>query len=119
MTQHSRRFGILAQRDINRETFVEPWPEVGLIVADSPFDPPPSLRIVDGRVAELDGKQRADFDILDQFIADHALDLAVAEEAMALPALQLARMLADINIPRAEVLRLAGGCTPARLVEII
>jgi len=119
MTQHSRRFEILAQRDINRETFVEPWPEVGLIVADSPFDPSPNLRLEDGRVVEIDGRQRADFDMLDLFIADHGLDLSVAEQAMQLPALQIARMLADINVPRGEVLRLAAGCTPAKLVEII
>jgi len=119
MTQHSRRFEILAQRDINRETFVEPWPEVGLIVADSPFDPQPSLRVADGRVVELDGRARADFDMLDLFIADHGIDLSVAEQVMKLPALQLARMLADINVPRREVLRLAAGCTPAKLVEII
>src|SRR5262245_30004384 len=119
MTQHSRRFDILAQRDINRETFVEPWPEVGLLVADSPYDPQPSLRIVDGQVVELDGRARADFDMLDMFIADHALDLAVAEEAMALPAIDIAHMLADINVPRGELLRLIGGCTPAKLVEII
>ena len=119
MTQHSRRFEILAQRDINRETFVEPWPEVGLIVADSPFDPQPSLRLEDGRVVELDGRQRADFDMLDLFIAEHGLDLNVAEQAMKLPALQIARMLADINVPRGDVLGLATGCTPAKLVEII
>ncbi len=119
MTQHSRRFKILQERDINRETFVEPWPEAGLTVTDSPFDPLPSLRVVDGQVVELDGRQRSDFDILDLFIADHALDLSVAEEAMALPALHIARMLADINVPRTEVLRIVGGCTPAKLVEII
>jgi propanediol dehydratase large subunit len=34
-----RRFQLLEQRDVNRETFVEPWPEAGLIVADSPADP--------------------------------------------------------------------------------
>jgi propanediol dehydratase large subunit len=57
--------------------------------------------------------------MLDSFIADHALDLAVAEEAMELPAITIAHMLADINVPRDEVLRLVGGCTPAKLVEII
>src|SRR3712207_5148583 len=119
MTQHSRRFEILAQREINRETFVEPWPEVGLIVTDSPFDPQPSLRVENGQVVELDGRQRADFDVLDMFIADHALDLTVAEEAMALPAIHIARMLADINVPRADVLQLVAGCTPAKLVEIL
>ncbi len=115
----SRRFAILAERDINKETFVEPWPEAGLIVADSPYDPQPSLRIEDGRVVEMDGKARADFDALDIFIADRGLDLVVAEEAMATPSLQIARMLADINVPLAEVRRLACGGTPARLVEII
>ena len=44
----SRRFSILAGRDINRETYVEEWAEAGLTVADSPYDPQPSLRIVDG-----------------------------------------------------------------------
>ncbi len=115
----SRRFQILEQRDINRETFVEPWPEAGLVVAESPFDPQPSLQIIDGRVVELDGKPRERFDMLDTFIADHALDLASAAEAMALPSLQIARMLADINIPRERIFQLACGCTPAKLVEIV
>lgn len=115
----SRRFALLAQRDINRETFVEPWPETGLIVADSPYDPAPGLVIEAGKVTELDGRKRADFDLLDAFIADHALDLAVAPEAMATPSLEIARMLADINIPRATIQRLVAGCTPAKLVDII
>ena len=115
----SRRFQLLEGRDVNRETFVEPWPEAGLIVADSPFDPSPSLRMEAGQVVELDGRPRAEFDILDTFIADHGLDLAAAETAMATPSLDLARMLVDIHVPRAEILRLAAGCTPAKLVEVI
>ena len=83
----SRRFQILEQRDINRETFVEPWSEAGLIVADSPADPGPSLRLEAGLVVELDGRPRAEFDILDYFIADHGLDLTVAETAMATPSI--------------------------------
>ncbi len=115
----SHRFQSLAQREINRETFVEPWPEAGLIVADSPADPQPSLRIENGVVVELDGRARADFDALDFFIAAHGLDLSVAEEAMATPSLSLARLLVDIQTPRAEILRLAAGCTPAKLVDIV
>jgi len=106
---HSRRFAILAERPINKETFVEPWPEAGLIVADSPYDPAPSLRIENGQVVEMDGRQRADFDALDLFIAAHGLDLTVAEEAMATPSQQIARMLVDINVPRDAVYRLAMG----------
>ena len=115
----SRRFAILAERDVNRETFVESWPEAGLMVTDSPYDPAPSLRIEAGQVVEMDGKQRADFDAIDLFIATHSLDLNVAEEAMATPSQQIARMLVDINISRAQVQRLVAGCTPAKLCDII
>ena len=38
---------------------------------------------------------------------------------MALDSLQFAHMLADINIPRKTLLRLATGCTPAKLVDIM
>ena len=115
----SRRFAVLAERDINRETFVEPWAEAGLVVADSPYDPTPSLRIEAGKIVELDGKDRADFDAIDHWIADHAIDLAVAAEAMATPAEQIARMLVDINISQQAVRRLAAGCTPAKLCAVI
>ncbi len=115
----SRRFKLLEEREVNRETFVEPWPEAGLIVADSPADPQPGLRIEAGQVIELDGKPRARFDILDYFIADNGLDLAAAEIAMATPSIDIARKLVDINVPRADILYLASGCTPAKLVDII
>ena len=115
----SRRFAVLAERDINRETFVEPWAEAGLIVTDSPHDPQPSLSIVDGVVVEMDGKQRADFDAIDLFIADHSLNLEAAQEAMSTDSRQLAHRLVDINVPAATMRRLAGGCTPAKLTDII
>ena len=117
--ERSKRFDLLAKRDINKETYVEPWPEAGLIVADSPYDPQPSLTIEDGAVIEIDGVHRRDFDALDIFIASQALDLAAAEEAMALPSKEYARMLADINVPRQAIARLIAGCTPAKLTDII
>ena len=115
----SHRFQSLAQRDINKETFVEPWPEAGLIVADSPADPAPSLRLENGQVVELDGRARADFDMLDFFIADHAIDLSVASAVMAMPSLEIARRLVDVSTPQAEIQRIACGCTPAKLVDIV
>ena len=117
--ERSKRFELLAKRDINKETYVEPWPEAGLIVADSPYDPQPSLAIEDGAVVEIDGVQRPDFDALDIFIASQALDLECAEEAMALPSQEYARMLADINVPRHPIARLIAGCSPAKLTDII
>jgi propanediol dehydratase large subunit len=115
----SRRFKILSERDINKETFVEPWAEAGLMVTDSPYDPQPSLRIENGQVAEIDGRERKDFDAIDLFIAAHGLNLAVAAEAMATPSQHIARMLVDINVSREEVARLVSGCTPAKLTDII
>jgi propanediol dehydratase large subunit len=118
-TTVTRRSAVLAERDINKETFVEPWPEAGLIVADGPNDPGPSLRVEGGRVVEMDGRARADFDVLDAFIADHFLDLGVAEEAMRTPSERIARMLVDINVTAGEVRRLALGCTPAKLCDVM
>ena len=115
----SRRFAILAERDINKETYVEPWAEAGLMVTDSPYDPEPSLRIENGEIIEIDGKQRTDFDALDLFIAEHSIDLNVAEQAMSTPSQTIARMLVDINKSREEVHRLIGGCTPAKLTDIV
>lgn len=115
----SKRFEKLADRPVNKETFINPWPETGLIVADSPLDPSPSLKIENGVITEMDGLQRAEFDLIDHFIARHAINLDIAEQAMNTPSLQIARMMVDINISRSEVLELVSGCTPAKLVEIV
>jgi len=115
----SKRFEKLAHRPVNRETFIHPWPEVGLAAMASPFDPAPSLQIEDGVVVEMDGTPRQAFDLIDHFIARHALDLGVAQRAMSTPSPEIARMLVDINVPRAAILELASGCTPAKLVEVV
>lgn len=86
---------------------------------ESPYDPPSSLRMENGRIVEMDGKARADFDFMDAFIADHAIDLDAAEEAMAIDPLDMARMLVDIHVDKKAVGRLAGGMTPARLCEVL
>jgi len=118
-TMPSKRQEIRSQRPVNRETFIHPWPEVGLSTMHSPFDPRPSLTIEDGAIVEMDGAQREDFDLLDRFIATHSLDLQVAAEAMRTPSLQIARALVDVNVPRQEILHLTRGCTAAKLVDIV
>ncbi len=114
----SRRFQARRQRPIHQDTLTEPWPEAGLVLFNSPYDPPASLRIEGGRIVELDGRPEAEFDAIDRFIALHAIDCAVAPKAMAIEPRVLARMLVDINVPRSELVRLAGGLTPARLTQI-
>jgi propanediol dehydratase large subunit len=115
----SKRFERLDQRPVNRETFIHPWHEVGLIAADSPLDPSPSIHIEDGVIAELDGVARAEFDLVDHFIANQAIDLAAAPVAMRTPSRDIARMVVDIHVSRQEVLALVAGCTPAKLVDIV
>ncbi|MBV7340259.1 propanediol/glycerol family dehydratase large subunit [Chloroflexi bacterium TSY] len=117
--ESSKRFALLAERDVNKETFVEEWPEAGLVVADSPHDPVPSLRIEDGQIVEMDGRDLTDFDTIDHFIANHCLDLSIAKEAMSTDSREIAHMLADVNVPQREIRRLVGGCTPAKLVDIM
>ena len=115
----SKRQHVRQNRPVNRETFIKPWPEAGLVAVGSPFDPQPSLRIEERRITEMDGVPAADFDLIDHFIARHSIDLEAAPQAMAMPSREIAHMLVDINIPRHEVLEITRGCTAAKLVEIV
>lgn len=116
--RRSERTRVLEDRPVNLDGFVEEWPEAGMVAMDSAFDPEPSIRVVDGVVVEMDGRQRADFDFIDQFIADNAIDAQTAETSMAIPAEQIARMLVDPGVPRADVITVTGGLTPAKLLAV-
>lgn len=113
------RFRFMDQQRVNLDGFAVPDASLGLVAFDSPADPQPSLRVADGVVVELDGRGRADFDLIDRFIADHGLDLDVADESMALDELAFARMVVDPGTPRAEVVRLAGGMSPAKMARCL
>jgi len=115
----SKRFEKLAQRPVNRETLISPWPETGLTTDDSPNDPRPSLVIQNGTITEMDGVVLENFDLIDHFIAEYAIDLNMAAEAMAKDSLEIARMLVDINVSRTSVLQWTRGCTAAKIVDII
>ncbi len=115
----SKRFEVLSKRPVNQDGFVKEWPEVGLIAMDSAFDPKPSIKIENGKIVELDGKKRADFDMLDTFIADYAIKLENAEKVVAMDSVEIARMLCDINVSRDEVLKVALSMTPAKVVDVM
>jgi propanediol dehydratase large subunit len=104
---------------VNLDGFAVEDPSLGLVAFASPSDPAPSLVVSGGRVVELDGTAEGDFDVVDEFVARHGLDLAVAPEVMAMPDLDLARMLVDPAVPRAEVVRLCAGATPAKLAHVL
>jgi propanediol dehydratase large subunit len=115
----SGRSEFLASRPISEDNLVPEDPALGLVAFSSPFDPEPSLRIEAGRVVELDGKSEAEFDLLDEFIARHGIDVGVAGEAMSMPTEQFARMIVDPGVPRAEVTRLAAGMSPAKIAATL
>lgn len=115
----SKRFQTLAERPVSKDGFVAEWPEVGLIAIGSPNDPKPGIKIQDGKIVEMDGKRREDFDMIDRFIADYAIDIEAAEKAMSMDSVEIARMLVDINVPRDSMLKVTKGLTPAKIVDVI
>lgn len=115
----SKRFEVLANRPVNQDGFVKEWPEVGLIAMNSPYDPKPSIKVVNGIVEELDGKLRKDFDFNDRFIADYAIKLDMSEKVMAMDSVKLAKMLCDINVGREEIILYSTSMTPAKIVEVV
>lgn len=115
----SGRFVALDKRPVNLDGFVDEAPDLGFVAMHSPHDPPAGLHLENGRVVELDSRERDEFDLIDLFIADQAIDIAVATEAMAISSLDFARWMVDPAVPATELRRLAAGLTPARAVEIL
>ena len=115
----SKRFEALGKRPINQDVFMEEWPEKGFVAMRSPYDPEPSIKIEGNVITELDGKKREDFDFLDYFIADYAIDKEMAKEAMELDSLLFARLLVDTVTPREVIIRIVKGFTPAKILEIV
>ena len=115
----SKRFEVLGARPVNKDGYVKEWPEVGLIAMNSPLDPKPSVKVVDGKIVELDGKKRENFDLLDYFIADYGIVVENAEKVMAMDSLEIARKLVDINVSRDEILKITLSMTPAKVAEVM
>lgn len=119
MAKRSKRFEVLDQRLVNKDGYINEWPEMGFVAMHSPYDPKPSIRIENGKIVELDGKQASEYDFLDQFIADYAINKEQAPVSMAMSNVEIARKIVDIDTPRKEVLKIISGITPAKMVEVI
>ncbi len=117
--KRSKRFEVLENRQVHNDGFVKEWPEVGLIAIGSPSDPVPSVKVENGKIVEMDGKKREDFDFIDSFLADHAINIENTEKAMAIDSLKIARMLVDISVSREEIVKITTALTPAKLVEVV
>lgn len=117
--KRSKRIETLDNRPVNLDGYIDEWPEMGFAAMKSPYDPAGSVKVQDGKIVELDEKTREEFDFIDQFIADYAIHIGRAEASMAVPALEIARMIVDIHVPRKEILELVSGITPARMAEVL
>ncbi|WP_423188505.1 propanediol/glycerol family dehydratase large subunit [Alkalibacterium sp. f15] len=115
----SKRFQALEDRPVNKDGFISEWADEGLIAMESPNDPKPSIKIEGKKVIELDGKSREEFDMIDQFIAEYAINLDKAEEVMEMDSTNLAKMLVDINVDRKTIVELTTAMTPAKIVEVV
>jgi propanediol dehydratase large subunit/glycerol dehydratase large subunit len=115
----SKRFEALSKKPVNQDGFVKEWPEVGMIAMNGPNDPKPSIKIINGEVVELDGKKKADFDMLDTFISKYSIKLDRAEEVCAMDSQKLANMLCDVNVGRDEIIQLTTSMTPAKICEVM
>jgi len=107
-----------AQR-VNLDGFATEEPGLGLVALRSPHDPEPGLTVSGGRVVELDGVPEASFDAIDAYIARHGIDLPASDEAMGLSEVEFARRLVSPDVPRAEIVRLSAGATPAKLARVL
>ncbi|WP_412534748.1 propanediol/glycerol family dehydratase large subunit [Pediococcus acidilactici] len=117
--KRQKRFEELEKRPIHEDGFIKEWPDEGLVAMMGPNDPKPSIKIENGVVTELDGKKRADFDLIDLYIAKYGIKLENAEKVMAMDSTQIAHMLVDPNVSRKNIIAITTAMTPAKAEEVI
>lgn len=115
----SKRFEALAARPINQDGFVKEWIEEGLIAMESPNDPKPSVRVENGVIVELDGKQKAEFDLIDEFVANYGINIEKAEQVMAIDSKDIANRILTPSVTRSEIIAMTTAMTPAKIVEVV
>ncbi|MET0408562.1 MAG: propanediol/glycerol family dehydratase large subunit, partial [Hyphomicrobium sp.] len=114
-----KRFSDWDERPLRLDKFAVEDASSGFAAFKSPYDPKPGIAMGNGVVESMDGIAVRDFDMIDIFISKYHLDPEIADEAMAMPSLEVARMLVDMNVPRTTLVRLAHGMTPAKLAEVV
>jgi propanediol dehydratase large subunit len=119
VARRSSRFDVRARRELRREVLVAPHPALGLVPMNGPDDPEPELVVEGGRVVAMDGRREDEFDAIDRFVVRYGLDLDAAREAASVSDAEIARRLVDVDVPRADLVRLSRGLTPARLARIV
>jgi propanediol dehydratase large subunit len=117
--RRSDRFVAREARELRKEVLVSPWPELGLVAFDSPGDPEPELVVEEGKVVRIDGRGVDEFDLIDHFLTRHGFDLDAVAETAGLTDAEIAHRLVDVDVPRAELVRISRGLSPARLARVV
>lgn len=117
--KRQKRFEELEKRPIHQDTFVKEWPEEGFVAMMGPNDPKPSVKVENGKIVEMDGKKREDFDLIDLYIAKYGIDIDNVEKVMNMDSTKIARMLVDPNVSRESIIEITSALTPAKAEEII
>ncbi|MBD5091015.1 MAG: propanediol/glycerol family dehydratase large subunit [Lactobacillus sp.] len=117
--KRQKRFEELEKRPIHQDTFVKEWPEEGFVAMMGPNDPKPSVKVENGKIVEMDGKELEDFDLIDLYIAKYGINVDNVEKVMNMDSTKIARMLVDPNVSRDEIIEITSALTPAKAEEII
>ena len=108
------------RRAVNKDGFIDEWPEMGFVAMHSPYDPKPSVRVENGIITELDGKQRGEILIsLTSLSRIMRSVLTVRRHPWQFPLWKLpAGSWISIH-PAKEILEIVSGITPAKMAEVI
>ena len=117
--KRQKRFEELEKRPIHQDTFVKEWPEEGFVAMMGPNDPKPSVKVENGKIVEMDGKKREDFDLIDLYIAKYGINIDNVEKVMNMDSTKIARMLVAPNVSRESIIEITSALTPAKAEEII
>ncbi len=117
--KRQKRFEKLEKRPVHKDGFVQEWDDEGLVAMHSKNDPEPSVKVENGEITELDGKQKADFDLIDQYIAEYGINVDNAEKANAMDSNEIAKMLIDPNVSRTDVVKVTTALTPMKASDVI
>lgn len=117
--KRQKRFEELEKRPIHQDTFVKEWPEEGFVAMMGPNDPKPSVKVENGKIVEMDGKKREDFDLIDLYIAKYGINVDNVEKVINMDSTKIARMLVDPNVSRESIIEITSALTPAKAEEII
>lgn len=115
-----KRFAEFRARALNADGFVRPDAATGFVAMSSVNDPEPEFEWDGERVVRLDGRSRGEFDLIDHFLVRHAFRDPAASAAVVHRADdELACMLVDVRVPRAEVISVFRSMTPAKVARVL